>query len=130
MASQRPPPATGRKPYHPSDLLKLYLYGYQNRVTSSRRPERECHRNLEVMWLLRRLSPDFKTIADFRKDNTDAIHHACRAFVRFCCKIELVSGQLIAIDGSKFKAAASKDQTFTRQQLTREQARVSRKIDR
>jgi transposase len=75
---------TGRKPYHPGDLLKLYLYGYLNRVSTSRRLERECQRNVEVMWLLRRLRPDFKTIADFRKDNGEAIRRVCSAFIEFC----------------------------------------------
>ncbi|MDM3872686.1 IS1182 family transposase [Porticoccus sp. W117] len=124
------PKITGRKPYDPADLLKLYLYGYQNRITSSRKLERECHRNLEVMWLLRRLVPDFKTIADFRRDNGSAIHQAGRDFVQFCRLIGAVSGDLVAIDGSKFQAAASKDQAFTRDQLRKEQDRVSRRISR
>ena len=91
--------ATGRKPYHPGDLLKLYIYGYLNQVRSSRRLEKECHRNLEVIWLLKRLKPDFKTLSDFRKDNAKAIKAACQAFIHFCRDAGLVSGDLIAIDG-------------------------------
>jgi len=100
---------TGRKPYHPGDLLKLYIYGYLNQTRSSRRLEKECHRNLEVLWLLRRLAPDFKTISDFRKDNGKAVRGACRAFIQFCRQADLLTGRLVAIDGSKFKAAASQD---------------------
>ena len=75
---------TGRKPYHPGDLLKLYIYGYLNQTRSSRRLEKECHRNLELLWLMKRLAPDFKTIADFRKDNGNAMRGACRKFIQFC----------------------------------------------
>lgn len=119
---------TGRKPYAPGDLLKLYLYGYVNQVTSSRRLERECHRNLEVLWLLRRLAPDFKTIADFRKDNGAAIRQACRGFIEFCRQAGLLGGRLVAIDGSKFKAAASKYQALTRKQLERDRTRLERQV--
>jgi transposase len=119
---------TGRKPYHPADLLKLYVYGYVNRVSTSRRLERECQRNVEVMWLLKRLRPDFKTIADFRKDNGMAIRGACRAFIEFCREAQLLSGQQVAIDGSKFKAAASIDQGFTRKQLERDRARIEQQV--
>lgn len=119
---------TGRKPYDPADLLKLYVYGYLNRVSTSRRLERECQRNVELMWLLRRLHPDFKTIADFRKDNGAAIRGACRAFIEFCREAQLLSGEKVAIDGSKFKAAASLDQTFTRNQLARERARIEQQV--
>ena len=108
---------TGRKPYHPGDLLKLYIYGYLNQVRSSRRLEKECHRNLEVIWLMKRLRPDFKTIADFRKDNSKAIRAACQVFIHFCRDAQLLSVELVAIDGSKFKAAASADQVITRKQL-------------
>ncbi len=101
------PAAMGRPPYDPRDLLKLYLYGYLNEVRSSRRLERECFRNVEVMWLLRRLAPDFKTIADFRRDNGGAIVGACRAFVLFCRDQGLFAARLVALDGSKFRAAAS-----------------------
>src|SRR3974390_2486718 len=100
------PAATGRPPYDPRDLLKLYVYGYLNEVRSSRRLERECSRNVEVMWLLRRLGPDFKTIADFRRDNGAAIVGTCRAFVLFCRDQGLFTARLVALDGSKFRAAA------------------------
>ena len=99
------PAVTGRPPYDPRDLLKLYLYGYLNEVRSSRRLERECFRNVEVMWLVRRLAPDFKTIADFRRDNGAAIVGSCRAFVLFCR--DQGPARLVALDGSKFRAAAS-----------------------
>ena len=101
------PAVTGRPPYDPRDLLKLYLYGYLNEVRSSRRLKRECSRNVEVMWLLRRLAPDFKTIADFRRDNGAAIVGTCRAFVLFCRDQGLFTARLVALDGSKFRAAAS-----------------------
>lgn len=120
---------TGRKPYHPADLLKLYVYGYLNQTSSTRRLERECHRNLEVMWLMKQLAPDFKTIADFRKDNGTAIKGVCRQFIVFCKQAGLVSGQLVAIDGSKFKAAASKDQAITRKQLECQLSKLDKKID-
>ena len=120
---------TGRKPYHPGDLLKLYIYGYLNQTRSSRRLEKECHRNLEVLWLLRRLAPDFKTISDFRKDNGKAIRGACRAFIQFCRQADLLTGRLVAIDGSKFKAAASKDNVLTRKQLSEQRRRVDQQIE-
>jgi transposase len=119
---------TGRKPYDPADLLKLYVYGYINQVNTSRRLERECQRNLEVMWLLGRLAPDFKTIADFRRDNGVAIRQACRAFIQFCRQAGLLQGRLVAIDGSKFKAAASKYQALNRKQLNRDRAKVERQV--
>lgn len=119
---------TGRKPYDPADLLKLYVYGYINQVNTSRRLERECQRNLEVMWLLGRLAPDFKTIADFRRDNGIAIRQACRAFIQFCRQAGLLQGRLVAIDGSKFKAAASKYQALNRTQLNRDRAKVERQV--
>ena len=119
---------TGRKPYDPADLLKLYVYGYLNQVMTSRRLERECQRNLEVMWLLGRLAPDFKTIADFRKDNGAAIRQTCRAFIQFCRQAGLLNGRLVAIDGSKFKAAASKDQSLNRQQLNRDRAKIELQV--
>ena len=121
---------TGRKPYHPGDLLKLYVYGYLNRVKSSRRLETECHRNLEVIWLMKRLRPDFKTIADFRKDNGLAIRQTCRSFIQFCREAGLVPGQRVALDGSKFKAAASRDQMLTRKKLKRERAKIEAQIQR
>ncbi len=120
---------TGRKPYNPADLLKLYVYGYLNQVRSSRRLEKECHRNLEVIWLIKRLSPDFKTIADFRKENASAIKGACQAFIQFCRQADLLTGRLVAIDGSKFKAAASKDRALTRKQLRERRKRVEWLVD-
>src|SRR4051794_11598259 len=98
------PEATGRPAYHPTTLLKIYVYGYLNRVQSSRRLERECQRNIELVWLTGRLMPDFKTIADFRKDNGEAIGKVCREFVVLCRRLELFSEASVAIDGSKFKA--------------------------
>ena len=120
---------TGRRPYHPGDLLKLYIYAYLNQTSSTRRLEKECHRNLEVLWLMKQLAPDFKTIADFRKDNGNAIRKVCRQFVVFCKQAGLVSGQLVAIDGSKFKAAASKDQAITRKQLQKQPGKLDQKIE-
>lgn len=121
---------TGRKPYHPGDLLKLYVYGYLNQTRSSRRLEKECHRNLELLWLMKRLAPDFKTISDFRKDNSQAVRGACRAFIQFCRQANLLTGRLVAIDGSKFKAAASKDSVIRRAQLPEQRQRIDNSIDR
>lgn len=122
------PAPTGRPPYDPRDLLKLYLYGYLNEVRSSRRLERECHRNVEVMWLLRRLTPDFKTIADFRRDNGASIVGACRAFVLFCRDQGLFTARLVALDGSKFRAAASAKRVMGRREIAEEAARLDRRI--
>lgn len=124
------PKDTGRKPYHPADLLKLYTYGYLNQVRSTRRLEKECHRNLEVLWLMKRLAPDFKTIANFRQQNSAAIGQACREFIQFCREASLLNSQLIAIDGSKFKAAASMSKTYNRKQLDTLQKRLNRKVER
>lgn len=99
--------ATGRPSYRPAVLLKIYIYGYLNRVQSSRRLERECQRNLEVMWLTGRLAPDFKTIADFRRDNGKGIQGVCRRFVELCSDLKLFSQAAVAIDGSKFKSVNS-----------------------
>jgi transposase len=107
------PAATGRPAYHPSTLLKIYLYGYLNRVQSSRRLEREAQRNIELMWLTGRLAPDFKTIADFRKDNGAAIRAVCRQFVELCRRLKLFTGAIVAIDGSKFKAVNNRDKNYT-----------------
>ena len=96
------PLATGRPGYHPATMLKIYVYGYLNRIPSSRRLERECQRNIELIWLTGQLAPDFKTIADFRKDNGRAIREVCRAFVLLCRQLELLSEASVAIDGSKF----------------------------
>jgi transposase len=124
------PAATGCKPYSPGDLLKLYLYGYLNQTTSTRRLEKECHRNLEVRWLLGGLAPDFKTIADFRKDNSEAMKSTCRSFVLFCRQVGLVSGALVAIDGSKFKAAASREQVVTKKHLAQQINQLDQRIER
>jgi transposase len=107
------PEATGRPSYHPVTLLKIYLYGYLNRVQSSRRLEREAQRNIELMWLTGRLSPDFKTIADFRKDNGAAIRAGCSQFVVLCRKLGLFTRAVVAIDGSKFKAVNNRDKNYT-----------------
>jgi transposase len=111
------PADTGRPAYHPSTMLKLFIYGYLNRIQSSRRLEREAGRNVELMWLLGRLSPDFKTIADFRKDNTKAITQVCREFVLVCRKLNLFTESLIAIDGSKFKAVNNRNRNFTQAKI-------------
>ena len=107
------PEATGRPGYHPGLMLKLYVYGYINQVASSRRLEREAGRNVELMWLTGRLAPDFKTIADFRRDNGLAIRAACRQFVELCRRLELFTHAVAAIDGSKFKAVNTRDKNFT-----------------
>jgi transposase len=107
------PKLSGRPAYNPATLLKLYIYGYLNRVQSSRRLERECQRNVEVMWLTGCLSPDFKTIADFRKDNGPAIRKVCREFMVLCGRAGLLTATTVAIDGSKFKAVNSRDRNFT-----------------
>ena len=107
---------TGRPSYNPSDLLKLYAYGYLNQVRSSRKLERECHRNLEVMWLMKKLAPDFKTIADFRKDKVDCIKPVFKEFVYLCRSLDLYDAQLVAIDGSKFKAVTRRATISTRRQ--------------
>ena len=105
------PEATGRPFYHPSTLLKIYLYGYLNRVQSSRRLEWEAQRDVEVMWLTGRLTPDFRTVADFRKDNGPAIRATCRQFVMLCRQLDLFSEAIVAIDGSKFKAVNNRTRT-------------------
>jgi transposase/ElaB/YqjD/DUF883 family membrane-anchored ribosome-binding protein len=120
---------TGRPPYHPADMLKLYVYGYLNRVRSSRQLEKEAGRNVEVMWLLKRLTPDYKTIADFRRDNREAIRRICREFTFFCRRLDLFGGELVAIDGSKFKAQNSKGRNFTQAKLKRQIRRLDQKID-
>ena len=102
------PEATGRPGYHPATMLKIYVYGYVNQIQSSRRLERECGRNVELIWLTGSLKPDFKTIADFRKDNGPAIRNVCRQFVALCRDINLLDGAGVAIDGSKFKAVNTK----------------------
>jgi len=111
------PADTGRPPYDPADLLKLYLYGYLHRVRSSRQLEAECHRNVEVIWLLGKLAPDFKTIADFRKDNLKALKAVGRQFIGLCRKLEWFGGQLLAIDGSKLRAVNARDANFNAAKL-------------
>src|SRR6201998_3879009 len=110
--------ATGRPGYLPGDLLKLYIYGYLNRVRSSRRLEAETHRNVEVIWLLRQLKPDFKTIADFRRDNRKAFRPVFRQFVLLCRQLDLFGRELIAVDGTRIKAVNNKDRNFTHASLT------------
>ena len=124
------PEATGRPGYHPAMMLKIYAYGYLNQVQSSRRLERECARNLELIWLTGRLKPDFKTIADFRKNNGPAIRKVCREFVALCRDIDLLDASIVAIDGSKFKAVNAKAKSFTREKLRRRMAEIDAAIDR
>jgi transposase len=124
------PAATGRPGYHPAVLLKLYIYGYLNRVQSSRRLEKEAQRNVELMWLTGRLMPDFKTIADFRKDNGKAIRSVCRQFVVLCQQLGLFSEALVAIDGSKFKAVNNRDRNFTSAKLKRRMEEIEASINR
>jgi transposase len=124
------PEATGRPSHHPSVLLKLYIYGYLNRVQSSRRLEREAGRNIEVMWLLGRLIPDHKTIADFRKDNGAAIRKVCAQFVAVCRELGLLTQASVAIDGSKFKAVNNRDKNFTRAKMERRLAQIDESVAR
>lgn len=124
------PQATGRPSYHPAVLLKLYVYGYLNAVQSSRRLEREANRNVEVMWLTRRLAPDHKTIADFRKDNGPAIRKVCARFVELCRRIGLLSVASVAIDGSKFKAVNNRDRNFTEGKMARRMAQIEESVAR
>jgi transposase len=121
---------TGRPGYHPGMMLKLYIYGYLNRVPSSRRLERECQRNIEMIWLTGQLAPDFKTIADFRKDNGKAIREVCREFVALCHKLGLLSAASVAIDGSKFKAVNARDKNFTEAKMKRRLERIEESIAR
>lgn len=120
--------ATGRPPYDPGDLLKLYLYGYLNQIRSSRRLEREARRNVEVFWLINRLAPVFKTIAGFRKDHPEAIAGVCRAFIKFCREQSVFGGEVLAIDGSKIAAVASRKQVITKKKLAERDAAIERKI--
>ena len=124
------PEVTGRPSYHPSVLLKLYVYGYLNRVQSSRRLEREAGRNVEVMWLTGRLTPDHKTIADFRKDNGPAIRKVCARFVALCRELGLLTNASVAIDGSKFKAVNTRDKNFTRAKMERRLAQIEESVAR
>ena len=124
------PAPTGRPAYHPSVLLKIYIYGYLNRVQSSRRLERECQRNVELMWLTGRLAPDFKTIADFRRDNGSGIRQACSQFVSICRKLKLLVDGVVAVDGSKFKAVNNRDRNFTPNKLAQRMKQIQDSIDR
>lgn len=124
------PAATGRPAYHPAVLLRIYIYGYLNRIQSSRRLENEAQRNVELMWLTGRLTPDFKTIADFRKDNGKAIRRVCRQFVVLCQQLGLFSEALVAIDGSKFKAVNNRDRNYTNAKLQRRMAEIESSINR
>jgi transposase len=124
------PKATGRPAYHPSVLLKLYIYGYLNRVQSSRRLEREAGRNVEVMWLTGRLVPDHKTIADFRKDNGPAIRKVCAQFMVLCRQLGLLAAASVAIDGSKFKAVNNRDRNFTAAKMKRRRAQIEESVAR
>ena len=124
------PLATGRPAYHPSVLLKIYVYGYLNRIHASRRLEREAQRNVELMWLTGRLAPDFKTIADFRKNNGQAIRNACQRFVAVCRQLDLFAGAMVAIDGSKFKAVNNRDKNFTLAKMKRRKQQIETSIDR
>src|SRR5881392_1659933 len=124
------PAATGRPGYHPLTLLKIYLYGYLNRLQSSRRLEREAQRNIELMWLVGRLAPDFKTIADFRKDNGAGIQSVCRQFVELCRKLGLFTRAVVSIDGSKFKAVNNRDKNYTVAKVTGRMEQVNASIAR
>jgi len=124
------PATTGRPSYHPAVLLKIYIYGYLNRIQSSRRLEREAQRNVELMWLTERLMPDFKTIADFRRDNGTAIRNVCRQFVELCRQLQLFSHAVVAIDGSKFKAVNAHDRNFTRGKLEKRMQQIDQCIER
>jgi transposase len=120
----------GRPCYHPATLLKIYIFGYLNRIPSSRRLERECQRNIELIWLTGQLAPDFKTIADFRKDNGKAIREVCRTFVALCRELDLLSAASVAIDGSKFKAVNARDKNFTEAKMRRRFERIEESVAR
>jgi transposase len=124
------PEATGRPSYHPATLLKIYIYGYLNRIQSSRRLERETQRNLELLWLTGRLSPDFKAIADFRKDNGPAIGNVCARFIELCRELQLFSNAIVAIDGSKFKAVNNRDKNFTERKLQARKEQLEASVQR
>ena len=124
------PAETGRPSYHPAVLLKIYIYGYLNRVQSTRRLERECQRNLELMWLTGRLAPDFKTIADFRRENGTGIRNVCRRFVELCRELKLLSQAVVAIDGSKFKAVNGHDRNFTPAKIQKRREQIEENIHR
>jgi transposase len=121
---------TGRPSYHPATMLTLYIYGYLNHIQSSRRLEKESHRNVELMWLLERLSPDFKTIADFRKDNSKGIKNVCRQFVELCRQLNMFEHAVFAVDGSKFKAVNNKSKNYTPSKIKFHIDRVEKSIQR
>ena len=122
------PKATGRPAYHPATMLKIYLYGYLNRIQSTRRLEQEARRNLELMWLVGRLAPDFKTLADFRAGNTAAIKNVCREFIVLCRRWKLFTEATVAIDGSKFKAVNHRDRNFTSGKMKTRMALIEQSI--
>jgi transposase len=124
------PKETGRPAYDPRDLLKLYIYGYLNRIRTGRTLERECQRNMELMWLMRKLRPDFKTIADFRKDNRAAFKGVFRQFVLVCKQMGLLGGELVAVDGSKFKAVNSGQKNFSQRKLEKRLKEINKKVER
>ena len=124
------PAQTGRPSYRPAVLLKIYIYGYLNRIQSSRRLERECQRNIELMWLTGRLAPDFKTIADFRRESGKGIRNACRQFVTICRRLKLLASASVAVDGSKFKAVNNRDRNFTPHKLAQRERQVQESIER
>jgi transposase len=130
FAGVMPEATTGRPAYHPAVVLKIYVYGYLNRVQSSRRLEREAGRNIELMWLTGRLAPDFKTIADFRRDNGPAIRAVCSQFVALCRRLNTFTNAVVAIDGSKFKAVNNRDKNFTVPKVARRMEQVGASIAR
>ncbi len=124
------PKQTGRPAYHPSIMLKLYVYGYLNRIQSSRRLEKESQRNVELMWLISRLAPDFKTIADFRRNNGKGIRNVCRMFIDLCRQLKLFTDAVVAIDGSKFKAVNNRDKNFTNAKMQKRLKQTEESIAR
>ncbi|ASL42861.1 hypothetical protein bAD24_I05170 [Burkholderia sp. AD24] len=124
------PAITGRPSYHPGVMLKIYIYAYLSQVPSSRRIERECQRNVELMWLTGRLAPDLKTIADFRRDNGAAIRNVCRRFVELCRGLKLLSSDMVAIDGSKFKAVNSRDRNYTAGKIDKRRQQIEESVQR
>ena len=122
--------ATGRPAYHPAILLEIYVYGYINRVQSSRSLEREAQRNIEVMRLTGRLAPDFKTIADFRKDNGEAIRNVCREFIVICRQFNLFSKVIVAVDGGKFRVVKNRNWNFTGAKVKRRMEQIEKSLDR
>ena len=118
---------TGRPPYNPADMLKLYVYGYLNRIRSSRSLEKETKRNIELIWLMKKLSPDFKTITDFRKDNCKQIKEVCKEFTLFCRGLDLFGKEFVSVDGSKFKAVNSKKRNFNEKKLNKKIKEIDKK---